>query len=51
MNNLLDRLQQAWQSQCSKPIDVNPDQLLKVARLERLVYFGADVFVISAFMT
>jgi hypothetical protein len=46
MNNLLDRLQQAWQSQCSKPIDVKPDQLLKVARLERRVYFWVDMFVI-----
>jgi hypothetical protein len=46
MNNLLDRLQQAWQSQCSKPIDVQPDQLLKTARHGRRAYFWVDVFVI-----
>src|SRR5215212_9475479 len=46
MNNLLDKLQQAWQSQCSKPIDVKPDQLLKVVRLERRATFLTDMFVI-----
>lgn len=53
MNNLLDRLQQAWQSQCSKPIDVKPDQLLKtarfelmLARLERWAIVVTDTFVI-----
>lgn len=50
MNNFLDKLQQAWQSQCSKPIDVKPDQLLKVARYERRVQFWADIFVISVFL-
>ncbi len=50
MNNFLDRLQQAWQSQCSKPLDVNPDQLLNVARLERRVYFWVDMFVIFVFL-
>ena len=50
MNNLLDRLQQAWQSQCNKPLDVNPDQLLKTARLERRVYFWVHMFLISFFL-
>ena len=45
MKNFLDKLQQAWQSQCSKPIDVKPDQLLKVARLERGIYFAVDMLV------
>jgi hypothetical protein len=49
MNNFLDKLQQAWQSQCSKPIDVKPDQLLKVARYERLVQFCVDIGMISFF--
>jgi positive regulator of sigma E activity len=49
MNNFLDKLQQAWQSQCSKPIDVKPDQLLKVARHERLVQFCVDIGMISFF--
>jgi hypothetical protein len=48
--NFLDKLQQAWQSQCSKPIDVKPDQLLNVARHERRVLFGVDMFVISVFL-
>jgi hypothetical protein len=48
--NFLDKLQQAWQSQCSRPIDVKPDQLLKVARLERRVYFWIDIFLISVFV-
>ena len=53
MTNPLDKLvklQQAWQSQCSKPIDVKPDQLLKIARLQRWVYFCVDVFVISVLL-
>ena len=45
MNNSLDRLQQAWQSQCSKPLDVNPDQLLNVVRLERRMYFWTDMSI------
>lgn len=49
MNNFLDEMLEAWQSQCSKPIDVKPDQLLKVARLERLVQFCVDVGIISFF--
>ncbi len=49
MNNFLDKLQQAWQSQCSKPIDVKPDQLLKVARFERLVQFCVDIAMILFF--
>jgi hypothetical protein len=51
MNNLLDRLQQAWQSQCSQPIDVKPDQLLKVVRLELRGYFWADMTVILVFVS
>jgi hypothetical protein len=49
VNNFLDKLQQAWQSQCSKPIDVNPDQLLKTARLERRVYLWVDILLIAFF--
>lgn len=49
MNNFLDTLQQAWQSQCSKPIDVKPDQLLKVARHERRVQLLVDIGIISFF--
>jgi len=45
MNISLDRLQQAWQSQCSKPLDVNPDQLLNGIRLERRMYFWTDVSI------
>jgi hypothetical protein len=45
MNISLDRLQQAWQSQCSKPLDVNPVQLLQVVRLERRMYFWTDVSI------
>ena len=48
--NFLDKLQQAWQSQCSKPIDVKPDQLLNVARLERRVQLWVDISVISVFL-
>ncbi|HUQ69042.1 MAG TPA: hypothetical protein VM165_05940 [Planctomycetaceae bacterium] len=51
MNNLLDRLQQAWQSQRSQPIDVEPDQLLKVVRLELRGYFWADMTVILVFVS
>ena len=50
MSNFLDKLQQAWQSQCSTPIDVNPDQLLKVARHERRVQFWVDIGMISFFL-
>lgn len=49
MNDFLDKLQEAWQSQCSKPLNVKPDQLLKVVRYERLVQFCVDFFVISVF--
>ena len=41
-----DRLQQAWQSQPGGTLGINPDQLLKVARLERRVHFWSDIFVI-----
>src|SRR5580765_1854092 len=47
MKNLLDKLQQAWQSQCRKPPAINPDQLLKMARLERRMIFWSDLFVVS----
>jgi hypothetical protein len=50
MKTFLDRLQQAWQSQCSKPLDVNPDQLLNVARLERRMNFWTDMSLISFFL-
>ncbi|MBI2824018.1 MAG: hypothetical protein HYX69_04915 [Planctomycetia bacterium] len=50
MNNFPDQLQQAWQSQCSKPIDVKPDQLLTVTRYERLVQFLVDIGMISFFL-
>ncbi len=40
-----DRLQQAWQSQRSKPLDVNPDQLLNVVRLERRTNFWTDMSI------
>ena len=49
MNNFLDELREAWQSQCGKPIDVNPDQLLKTARNQRLVQFCLDIGMISFF--
>src|SRR5258706_3896996 len=43
--NFLDKLQHAWQSQCSKPIDVKPDQLLKTVRLERRMVFMSEMVV------
>jgi hypothetical protein len=49
MNNFLDQLQEAWKSQCSKPLDVKPDQLLKTARLGRRAYFWVDMLVIAFF--
>jgi hypothetical protein len=49
MNNFLDEMLEAWQSQCSKPLDVNPDQLLKVARYERLAQFCVDIGIVSFF--
>jgi hypothetical protein len=51
MKNFLEKLQQAWQSQCSKPLDVNPGQLLKTARLERRAYFWIDMFVILVLLS
>jgi hypothetical protein len=45
-----DRLQQAWQSQPDGTLGINPDQVLKTARLERRVYFWCDVFVILTFV-
>jgi hypothetical protein len=44
--NSLDKLRQAWQSQCHKPLEINPDLLLKTARFERLGTLFADMFVI-----
>jgi hypothetical protein len=51
--NILDKWQQAWQSQCAKPLDIDADQLLKTARLqltvagfERWAHFVLDMFVI-----
>ena len=49
MKNFLDKLQQAWQSQCSKPLDVNPDQLLNAVRHERRVNFWTDVGIVLFF--
>jgi hypothetical protein len=46
----LDRLQQAWQSQPDGTLGINPDQLLKVVRLERRTIFWCDVFVILTFL-
>src|SRR5437773_11963361 len=50
MKEFLDKFQQAWQSQCNKPLDVNPDQLLKVVRLERRATLWCDIFVILIFL-
>jgi hypothetical protein len=50
MKTFLDKLQQAWQSQCNKPLDVNPDQLLKTVRFERRAYFWTDMFLIAVFV-
>jgi hypothetical protein len=47
--NFLDKFQQAWQSQCNKPVDINPDQLLKVANIERHAYFWVDMLLVSFF--
>jgi cytochrome bd-type quinol oxidase subunit 2 len=49
MKNFLDKLQEAWQSQCHKPLDVNPDQLLKTARLEQRTNYWVDILVILVF--
>jgi hypothetical protein len=49
MKNFLDKLQQAWQSQCSKPVDVNPDQLLNAVRLGRRVDFWTDIGIVLFF--
>jgi hypothetical protein len=49
MKNFLDKLQQAWQSQCSKPLDVNPDRLLNAVRHERRVNFWTDVGIVLFF--
>ena len=44
--SILDKLQQVWQSQCTKPLDINPSQLLGTARLERRAFLVLDVVVI-----
>lgn len=49
LNKLL-KLQQAWQSQCNKSFDVNPDQLLTLASAQRRVYFWTDIFIIAVFV-
>jgi hypothetical protein len=41
-----DRLQQAWQSQPDGTLGINPDPLLKTARLERWVNLWGEVVVI-----
>ena len=48
--NFLDKLQQAWQSQCSKPVEVNPDRILEIARQERQVHFWVDTSLIAFFL-
>jgi hypothetical protein len=49
MKDFLDKLQQAWQSQCSKPLDVNPDQLLNTVRHERQVNTWTDIGIVVFF--
>ena len=45
--SILDKFQQAWQSQrCATPA-LNPDDLLKVVRLVRQMSFWADIFIIA----
>jgi hypothetical protein len=52
--NVLDKLQQVWQSQCNQPLDVKPEQfarmpgdlLLMTARFERWAYFVIDMLII-----
>jgi ABC-type multidrug transport system fused ATPase/permease subunit len=46
MNNLLDRLQKAWQSQSCQELKIDPDRLLTVARLERRIILLSDIVVI-----
>jgi hypothetical protein len=48
--NKLAKLQQAWQAQCNRTPDVNPDQLLNSTRLQRKAYFWSDMFVIAVFV-
>lgn len=45
-----ERLQQAWQSQSCATLGANPDQRLKVARLQLRAYFLADMIVVAAFL-
>jgi hypothetical protein len=45
-----EKLQHAWQSQTCGTIGTNPDLLLKVARLERRIYLGVDMFLIAVFL-
>jgi len=45
-----DKLQQAWQSQPGGTLRVDPDLLLKMARLERRVALLGDIVVISVLL-
>jgi hypothetical protein len=45
--NVLVKFQQAWQCQQKKNYVVNPDELLKTARLERRAIFLCELFVIA----
>ena len=40
------RLQQAWQSQAGATLEIDPDPLLKAARIERRALCLGDLFVI-----
>ena len=46
MKNLLDRLQQAWQSQSCQKLKIDPDQLLTMADLKRRINLLSDIVVI-----
>ena len=53
MTNVLDKLlklQEAWQCQHNKRLDVSPDQLLKVARVEQRIDFWCDVWMSVFFL-
>jgi positive regulator of sigma E activity len=45
-----EELQQAWQSQSCGTIGTNPNLLLKVARFERRIDLGVDIFLIAVFL-
>ena len=52
--NQFEKLQQAWQSQRCKPLDISPDHFLKMprhlllmtARIERWAHFVLDMIVV-----